>query len=350
MKNKKILLITIVILLIIAFSSISINAAEYKALINADPATFYIEYDGELTWSEYIDTYKPQGFTYSSDGVYYYEMPLWYWYQPDLIHLPYETYVYPEDYIFYNITYNALERCEEHEATRIDFITHYPCQSFEGRYKCLNCGYVWSEFHQATVPHSFGVELESYISPTCTSPGYSIKKCVYCGTYETFEGTSIDPTAHLFIDATCTEPSYCKYCKITKGEPLGHDMYLDIFCKRDGCSYNTGAKYGKELREGFENVGQAIGNALNDGVEKVEEAGTIIYEYIFPGEDGKGLGANTGFTGNEDSNSPSWKEIFNVAKWVLFIIPMIFVGYFVIKYSIKIKREVEKNKTNKKGK
>ena len=102
------------------------------------------------------------------------------------------------------------------------------------------------------------------------------------------------------------------------------------------------------------NVGQAIGNGLKTGVEKVEEVGTNIIEFLLPGEDGKGLGANLGLTGNNNDNSdpkvPSFEEIWNVVKWTLFIIPIIFLGYLVIKYSIKIKREVDKNKTDKKGK
>ena len=106
----------------------------------------------------------------------------------------------------------------------------------------------------------------------------------------------------------------------------------------------------------LQNAGEAISNGLKNTGEKFEEFGTNLYEFFFPGEDGKGFGKNTGLTGDgndnddDDDSSPSLAEIWKVIKWVLFIIPLIFVGFLVIKYSIKIKREVDKNKTEKKGK
>lgn len=40
-----------------------------------------------------------------------------------------------------------------------------------------------------------------------------------------------DECLHAFIAATCTEPKTCDKCKITEGDPLGHDFSKGV-CKR----------------------------------------------------------------------------------------------------------------------
>ena len=80
----------------------------------------------------------------------------------------------------------------------------------------------------------------SYKKATCTSPAV----CKFC------KETKGKPLGHDYADATCTSPAKCKLCKHTKGKPLDHD-YTEASCTSPAACKLCGKTKGDPIEHKF---------------------------------------------------------------------------------------------------
>ncbi len=285
MKNKKIYLIIVFVLLFVVLCSFSVNAENNKVTIVATPligTSFEIE--GEITWKEYIQNNKPDKFTYTSDGVYWNE------YRISIDQS--KNYVSPNDVI--ELThYYALSECNKsHTYTSTLFAGTWLCETRYFRNTCSICGYQYFETVEPQLEHSYGLDLNTYISPTCTSLGYARYICRNCGAFKEEETLPINPEGHITVGATCIEAGICSKCgeitttnpyhhnmsvrSCTEGEvcqdcgklgkdALGHDLNVLGKCQRDGCSYSKVSTWWKG------NVSEPVNNGIENFKDWIDE-------------------------------------------------------------------------------
>ena len=202
----------------------------------------------------------------------------------------------------------------------------------------------------------------SYAGPTCVKSGIEILTCKYCS--KTFQEV-LKPLGHKHTSPTCTEDAQCIRCGAIVETALGHNLKHGSWgkCLRNGCNFLfydvQGAlnSVGQNIVNGWngtavpilQNAGQAIGNGLKNGAEKVEEASTNVYEFFFPGEDGKGFGANIGITGDGKDDGFT-KKLLNLGIGILvtiLAIPIIIVIYGFAFFVAKIIKLIETKKQKK---
>ena len=74
-------------------------------------------------------------------------------------------------------------------------------------YTCFGCG---SERADDIIPATHGELVSEITPPTCDEQGYTTYTCSLCGFG--FMDDFIDPTGHIWLEATCTSPSVCSVC------------------------------------------------------------------------------------------------------------------------------------------
>lgn len=153
---------------------------------------------------------------------------------------------------------------EDHKFEKYDILSKADCINGEVRkYTCSDCDAEKTE----VIGSGSGVHnwTDTYVAPTCTEVGYTIKACKGCGlAYRTdFVASTGHNYTYSYSDATCTKDggttytctnSGCKYSYFVADEnapALGHDMtswyyeaqnggeyyYNKRDCGRDECAY-----------------------------------------------------------------------------------------------------------------
>ena len=333
MKNK--ILITLIVLMtfVVCFTSINVYAEETQVLINYDPATFHITVSNGINWRDYITENPEQGFTFTNSYVYFNGKRLMYDAGDGVI------LVNPDRYVIEFLKYDC-EDCE-HSYKLILQSGSYPCQKMYRYWRCTKCEYQYTEEFEASAEHQFGLELSTYISPTCSSPGYERYVCSACGAYDSSKETAIDPLAHIFLggsciapavcrecgiegdesqyrhnwqEATCTEPEYCLDCKkLGDDSALGHDINWAGSCVRDGCHHN---EYFNNIKSSAVIVWDNVSASASNAFESV-----------------KGF-----FVGDENSEGllDGAKNVFNVGIMIISVIVLIVIIYAVVRLAILI--------------
>ena len=152
---------------------------------------------------------------------------------------------------------------------------------------CLTCG----ETEGNTKAHEY--KAENTVAANCTSEGYAVYACAYCGDKYTED---LAKTEHNYSDATCSSPMTCKDCGTTSGLKLDHMDNGSGCCKY--CSKNMiiakyeGKLYGKLI---ISSVGTK--NAYFT-LQIINQTGHTVYLSSFATGNGK-LCYNSGLKGYE---------------------------------------------------
>ena len=91
---------------------------------------------------------------------------------------------------------------------------------------------------------------------TCIAAGLNLLECNKCGEQRT---KTVPATGHNWDDATCNDAKTCKTCKITEGDPLGHDysaeVTLEATCLVDGIEKHTCARCSDSYETAISHIG-----------------------------------------------------------------------------------------------
>lgn len=112
-----------------------------------------------------------------------------------------------------------------------------------------------------------GCQHEWFDDATCTEP----KTCPDCNE------TSGEPLGHLWIDATCTEPKTCSRCSLTEGETLPHtykEIIFDATCIQEGFTHYICSVCEDSYKETIEPTGHIWEEATCDTPKQCSECGT----------------------------------------------------------------------------
>ena len=220
-----------------------------------------------------------------------------------------------------------------------------PCTQQVYRYSCADCDYSYTETIEPSANHNFGVDVNSYVVPTCTTTGYQRIVCLSCGLFNSDEilgenpqghipegatcvipgickncgvTCDIDKYSHNMSAATCTEPQVCKDCGKEGKSALDHKLNVWGKCEREGCDYNA-------VATGFEDLKDKAGESKLD----IEEWFKNIYN-------------DTKTTGEMIIDT-----IMSVVALVIILVVIYFVSKIVVNF-LKAKKIIKSNK--KRGK
>ncbi len=84
-------------------------------------------------------------------------------------------------------------------------------------YTCSICGYSETGDEKNPLGHSY---VDEIVKAGCLSDGYTIHTCIHCG--HSYKDAFQYAQGHFWVEASCTEPTRCTACGLTRGEALGH--------------------------------------------------------------------------------------------------------------------------------
>lgn len=245
------------------------------------------------------------------------------------------SYVFINTRIVPGRVYELHDTVHEHIWVTNGYIRYPTCQ--DNGYGYLICELCFAE-KEGEIPASD--YFHKYREPTCLEPA----KCILCGD----EGRKA--TGHSFVAPTCTEKGYCKTCGVTNGLPVGHDYNWYGKCKNCGdVNISTAFAQGyHNFYQKFNHIKEDVTEKAEDIKEDIKEKIQLAVQYVFLGDDGKGLFANLGFTQNDDKLG--FDDVWRLLVIVLCTIPIIALIYFVIVVIIKIKGKINTMPKEKKRK
>jgi len=146
--------------------------------------------------------------------------------------------------------------------------------TFNSNNTCSKCGQ--KKVITPCTTHTY--QQIEYEAPTCTKKGTKVSQCTKCKVVKTEE---YEKTAHIYSNATCTEPKKCRSCGITSGTATGHQYvyeYLSEAYHVKKCT-NCGIE-GEKSTHTVDNTGTCkICNVSNNCVHEYDTEITPISEY-----------------------------------------------------------------------
>lgn len=295
------------------------------------------EYPGEnITWEEYVTnlSYSDKEHIYIyNDFVFFNDYAL----------KKNDAFVTSTDYVELSY-YNQSENYHGHDWVDTRNVIQNPtCQKpLIIEQKCIVCGNYRTRIDSSYLEtgHRY-IELES-IPATCYESGYYVYQCEYC--LKIINETS-GPKDHHFSSPHCDKDGQCTYCGLVGSKALGHDLNWKGECSR--CSYKEdvlGGWWNNNVLPGFNNVGKNVGNFFNSLGLGIKDTSDNIFEFVVPGDDGKGLITNLFGDENSNKNGNVLKNLFNVLVAIIFIAIIVIIICKVAPHVVKFFRSLKINK------
>lgn len=96
---------------------------------------------------------------------------------------------------------------------------------------CSGCKDSYVDAYTAALGHAFDVKI---VPATCQVKGKKTTTCTRCDAYKKEE--VLPKVGCDYTEATCTQPSACRFCKRVNGNPRGHSYGSDHLCTRCGAA------------------------------------------------------------------------------------------------------------------